>query len=80
MKSKGVYMQIYPHLSCLLSYTTYHVYLMDQYANYLKIVFMNIKNENKLEQLINVHAKFITSQLLLIQDFILTYFVNLFPN
>ena len=42
MKSKGVYMQIYPHLSCLLSYTTYHVYLMDQYANYLKIVFMNI--------------------------------------
>ena len=47
-------MQIYPHLSCLLAYTTslganlmliqctYHVYLMDQYANYLKIVFMNI--------------------------------------
>ena len=52
VKIKGVYMQIYPHLSCLLSYTTslgtnlnankYHVYLMDQYANYLIIVFMNI--------------------------------------
>ena len=40
-------MQIYPHLSCLLSWyqfnaNTYHVYLMDQYANYLEIVFMNI--------------------------------------
>ena len=53
VKSKGMYMQIYPYLNCLLSYTTYSVYLMDQYANYLKIVYVNInkkfKNENKLE-------------------------------
>ena len=45
-----VFVQIYPHLNCLLSYTTnlginlmlIHVYLMDKYANYLKIVLMNI--------------------------------------
>ena len=52
VKIKGEYMQIYPHLSCLLSYSTclgtnlmlIHImfYIMDQYANYLKIVFMNI--------------------------------------
>ena len=43
VKINWVYMHTYPHLSCLLSYTTslgtntYHVYLMDQYANYQKL-------------------------------------------
>ena len=27
---------------CQFNASTYHVYLMDQYVNYLKIVFMNI--------------------------------------
>ena len=40
-------MQIYPHLAAYYPILQslvpiYHVYLMDQYANYLKIVFMNI--------------------------------------
>ena len=51
-KVKGMYMQIYEHLSCLLSYTLslganlmliHSKFLMVQYANYLKIVFMHIK-------------------------------------
>ena len=48
VKIKGMYMQIYLHFSCLLSYTTSLgtnltlVNLMVQYANYLKTVFMNI--------------------------------------
>ena len=53
VKIKGVFMQI-THIPAayltILYYkpwyqfnaNTYHVYLMDQYANYLKIVLMNI--------------------------------------